>query len=61
MAEETEDDLWDLVGHVKAGKHRYEVFVFLARHGPAIPSEVAEETGKSIQRVYEPVQETPTT
>ena len=53
MAEETEDDLWDLVGHVKAGTHRYDVFVFFARQGAAIPSEVAEETGKSIQRVYD--------
>ena len=48
-----EEDLWRLVGYLKGGRHRYDVFVYLAENGPAIPSEVAEGTGKSDQRVYD--------
>jgi len=52
MAEQ-KDDLWTLFSYLKGGTHRYDVFVFLARNGAAIPSEVAEETDKSPQRVYD--------
>lgn len=49
----SEDELWELLGYVKGGDHRYDVFCHLARRGVATPSEVAEDTGKSPQRVYD--------
>jgi len=48
-----DDDLWELYAYLKGGQHRYDVFCFLARRGAAIPSEVAEQTNKSPQRVYD--------
>lgn len=48
-----DDDLWELFSFLKGGQHRYDVFVYLARHGAAIPSEVADETDRSQQRVYD--------
>jgi len=48
-----DEELWELFSFLKGGKHRYDVFVFLAREGAAIPSEVAEQTGKTPQRVYD--------
>lgn len=52
-----EDELWRLVGYLKGGQHRYDVFCFLARNGAAVPSTIAEATGKSDQRVYDAHQE----
>ncbi|MDZ7687287.1 MAG: winged helix-turn-helix domain-containing protein [Halobacteriales archaeon] len=52
-----EKELWDEVGHLKGGKHRYEVFIHLAQHGAAIPSELSEETDRSIQRVHDALKE----
>lgn len=49
----SDDELWELYSYLKGGKHRYDVFVFLARQGAAIPSEIAKATGKSPQRVYD--------
>lgn len=48
-----EAELWRLVGFLKGGGHRYDVFVYLAKEGPSIPSEIAEGTEKSDQRVYD--------
>lgn len=54
MSEDTDETkLWELAGYVKGGTHRYDVFCYLARNGPAIPSEVATATDKTPQRVYD--------
>lgn len=42
-----------MAGFVKGGSHRFDVFCYLARSGPSIPSEVAEKTNKTQQRVYD--------
>lgn len=48
-----EDELWKLFSYLKGGQHRYDVFVFLARNEAAIPSEMADATDKTPQRVYD--------
>lgn len=50
---ENDEGLWELFSYLKGGQHRYDVFVFLATHGAAIPSEIADSTDKSPQRVYD--------
>lgn len=47
------EDLWELAGYVKGGDHRFDVFCYLARNGPRIPSEIADDLGKTQQRVYD--------
>lgn len=53
MSNSEDTDKWEMAGFVMGGSHRFDVFRYLARSGPAIPSEVAEETNKTQQRVYD--------
>ena len=53
MSSDEDTDLWEMAGFVKGGSHRFDVFCYLARNGAAIPSDVAEETDKTQQRVYD--------
>lgn len=48
-----ENELWKLAGFVKGGGHRFDVFCYLARNGASIPSDVAEDLGKTQQRVHD--------
>lgn len=52
-----DEELWELAGYVKGGSHRFDVFCYLAREGAAIPSETADDLGKTQQRVYDAQEE----
>ena len=52
-----DEELWELAGYVKGGSHRFDVFCYLARNGATIPSETADELGKTQQRVYDAQEE----
>jgi len=51
------DELWSDVSYLKAGAHRWDVFVRLSQDGPAIPSELADDLDKHPSRVSDALNE----